>query len=204
MAAKLTANEIDVLQELINIGVGTGAEKLNRILSSHITLQAPQLQVLTLTELVALLSTRRDRYLTSVAMTFSGSFSGSAALVFPENAATSLVGALVGDGFYDEDIDSLYKGVVIEIGNIVLNGVMGTISNLADSRLRFGSPHYLEVTGETFLTGKEDPHSIVLFVETTFHINRLDVTGGLVIILEVESIEALVTSIHSHKERGDA
>ena len=199
MAAKLTETEIDLLQKLINTGVGAGAEKLNRILSSRITLQAPRLRVLTLSELIELISAGQHRYLTSVAMTFSGPFSGSAALVFPENAATSLVGALVGEGFHDEEIDSMYKSVVIEFGNIVLNGVMGTIGNLADSRLRFGSPQYLEATGKTFFTGKEDPGSLVLFVETMFRMDRMDVSGGLAIILEVEAIETLAGSIRTRE-----
>ncbi len=41
-----TAEQIDILKEMINLGVGKGADVLNTILHSHVRLQIPSLKVL--------------------------------------------------------------------------------------------------------------------------------------------------------------
>jgi chemotaxis protein CheC len=199
--AEYTEHDLDLLRELINIGIGVGASTLNSILSSHIDLRAPDLCILTLKELAALLQAQSSRYLTSVAMVFSGDFTGSAALVFPENAAVKLVRAVVGDEFHDEDLDSVYKGVITEIGNIVLNGVIGTMSNLARGRLQYTPPTYIELTPEGLLSGKENPISRVIYVEAAFEINRINVSGHLLIILEVVSLDNLLQAVRTEAWR---
>ena len=47
----LTEDQMDALGELVNIGVGKGADTLNKMLGCQIRIQVPNIQTLTLKEL---------------------------------------------------------------------------------------------------------------------------------------------------------
>ncbi len=47
----ISANQIDALKELVNIGIGRAAGVLNQMVSAHIKLQVPRIQIITLRDL---------------------------------------------------------------------------------------------------------------------------------------------------------
>jgi len=73
---QLTPMQLDILQELINIGVGRAAGMLNRMVSTHIQLQVPELVVLSSSEFITRYGTRGQEVFSAVQLTFSGHFSG--------------------------------------------------------------------------------------------------------------------------------
>ncbi|MDK3155445.1 chemotaxis protein CheC [Kamptonema cortianum] len=73
----LTLEQIDILQELVNIGVGQAASILNEMLGSPICLNIPDLQSLSLTQLQTELESRFESDLIStVQLGFEGFFFG--------------------------------------------------------------------------------------------------------------------------------
>uniref|UniRef100_A0ACD5GZW4 Chemotaxis protein CheC n=1 Tax=Desertifilum tharense IPPAS B-1220 TaxID=1781255 RepID=A0ACD5GZW4_9CYAN len=71
----LTLEQIDILQELVNIGVGQAASILNEMLGSPICLNIPDLQSLSLTQLQTELESRFESDLIStVQLGFEGFF----------------------------------------------------------------------------------------------------------------------------------
>ena len=126
----LTLSHIDALQELVNIGVGRAAGVLNDMLASPIQLNIPEVRLLTPEELKLELKNQfGDSLLATVQLSFSGSFSGTAELVFPTESAATLVSVLTGEAPGTPDLDVVKIGALLEIGNIVLNGIMGSLSN---------------------------------------------------------------------------
>ena len=73
---QLSALQLDILQELINIGVGRAAGMLNQMVNTHIQLQVPVLRVLSQSELTALYATRPSTVFSAVQLSFSGEFPG--------------------------------------------------------------------------------------------------------------------------------
>lgn len=104
----VTAEQLDALQELINIGIGRAASLLNEMVDSHIGLKIPFVKVLTGAEAYQELATRfHDDSLASVRLSFTGSFSGAAGLIFPTDSASSLVAVLTGEQPGSADLDAL-------------------------------------------------------------------------------------------------
>ncbi len=60
---------------------------------------------------------------------------------------------LAGDG-EQLDMDALRAGTFCEVGNIVLNGVMGSISNMLNFDFDYSVPEYLETNSENFMKNK--------------------------------------------------
>ena len=92
------------------------------------------------------------------------------------------------------------------MGNIVINGVMGSISNVLEQRLHYSLPTYTEDSIEHLLfpAGLACPHTILL-ARTSFNIASLCIEGNILLLFDVGSFDALLAAIDAIDERsGDA
>jgi chemotaxis protein CheC len=191
-----TRDHIDALAELINIGIGRGASVLNTMLRSHIRLQVPFVKVLSRAGFKDEMQSLGKSRLASVVLPFRGDFSGTAELVFPAESASKLVTAVSGENREDLDLDSLRAGTLCEVGNIVLNGVMGSISNLLQTPFSYVVPSYTETDIDGLMaTRSSNPDSTVLLARTRFNIEELEVEGDIVLFLGVGSLDRLLAAI---------
>ncbi|MBW4453788.1 MAG: chemotaxis protein CheX [Nostoc indistinguendum CM1-VF10] len=191
----VTAEELDALQELINIGVGRAASLLNEMVDSHIRLKIPVVKVLTATEAYQELTKRfHDEALAAVKLRFTGSFHGTASLIFPTDSASTLVAVLTGED-PSADLDAVKIGTLSEIGNIVINGVMGSLSNVLKRHLNYTLPVYLEDTLENLLLSAYESDSKILLAQASFTIERFEIIGDIILIFLVGTFDALITAM---------
>ncbi|MEH1873442.1 chemotaxis protein CheC [Nostoc sp.] len=197
----VTAEELDALQELINIGVGRAASLLNEMVDSHIRLKIPVVKILTPNEAYQELIKRfHDDSLASVKLRFTGSFYGTASLIFPTDSASTLVAVLTGEKPGSPDLDAVKIGTLSEIGNIVINGVMGSLSNVLKKHLNYTLPVYLEDTLENLLLSAYESDSKILLAQASFTIERLEIIGDIILIFLVGTFDALINAIKEEIE----
>jgi chemotaxis protein CheC len=197
-----TVEQIDALQEMINIGVGRAASVLNEMLESHISLQVPYIKIFSPSELTEELEHRLGPIqLSAVRLMFTGSLSGNAQLVFPTDSASKLVSLLTQDELDSLDLDSLKIGTLSEIGNIVINGVMGSISNLLGQHFNYSLPIYIEDTVDHLLTWSEfDPNLVILLAQARFSVESMHIQGDIILIFTVSSFDSLIDSLQLQYE----
>lgn len=195
---KLTDRQLDALQELVNIGIGQAAGILNDMIDSPIRLQIPYLQILTPNDVQQQLEQHLNgEQISAVQLKFTGSFGGIAQLVFPTNSAATLVTMLTGEEAGTHDLDSVKIGTLSEVGNIVINGVMGAISNVLQQRLNYSIPNYTEGTiANLLVSGGLTADTIVLLAQTRFIIEKLHIEGDIILIFNVSSFDTLLAAIN--------
>nr|WP_242040198.1 MULTISPECIES: chemotaxis protein CheC [unclassified Desertifilum] len=193
----MTLEQIDILQELVNIGVGQAASILNEMLGSPICLNIPDLQSLSLTQLQTELESRFESDLIStVQLGFEGFFSGSAELIFPTESASTLVSLLTGEKPGTPDLEAVKIGTLLEVGNIVLNGVVGTVSNLFSRRLDYSLPTYAEDRVSQLLKARNLKQDVnIILAHTHFIIEKLQINGEVLLIFKVGSFDALLDAL---------
>ncbi len=192
---KPTESQIEALKELINIGVGKGASVLNTMLNSHIVLQVPMLQFLSISNLQKELNIMGQGKLSTVTLKFDGRFSGSAELVFPSDTAMALVNSLVEEeDIMDMGIDAIIAGTLCEVGNVVLNGLMGSISNLLSSHFDYSVPEYSEDTADNIIRGHMEDATVML-AKTRFIIQEMDITGDIVLFFDIDALNKMMEMI---------
>lgn len=194
----LTAEQLDALQEFINIGVGRSASMLTEMVDSRISLQIPVVRVYQAKELRQELVKQFDnKRFSAVKLDFSGSLSGSAELVFPTESAATLVSVLTGEDPNSPDLDAVKIGTLSEIGNIVINGVMGSISNLLRHQMNYKIPSYLENTIEDLLLSDYPVtnETVFLLAQARFTIEEMEITGDIILIFEMRSFDELLEAI---------
>ena len=80
-------------------------------------------------------------------------------------------------------------------GNIVINGVMGSITNVLAQYVSYSMPLYLEDTIENLLISHcSDSGSVVLVAQTRFTIEHLQIEGDIILLFE-SSFDALLAAI---------
>ncbi len=196
-----TTEQIDILKEMINLGVGKGANVLNTMLHSHVQLQVPSLKILSPDEFEAELRKHNHECFSCINLPFKGNVSGVAELVFPLEDAPKLVVALTSEEADAIDMDSIRAGTLSEIGNIVLNAVMGTISNLLCFKLRYSVPSYTEGDFNSLLPIHPTvPDTTVVVVQTHFTVEKLEVEGSIIMFFEVGSFDKLLGELKTCAE----
>ena len=186
-----TPLQLDILQELINIGVGRAAGMLNQMVNTHIQLQVPVLRVLTAEQLTDMYANRKDSLFSAVQMHFSGGFSGMSALVFPPESASKLVAVILDKEAMTGD-EALRCGTLQEVGNIVLNGVMGSIANMLKEPLRYTSPDFVEADLPGIL-GEDS--GMILVARTQFSMKDHLIEGEVLILFSLSSFDSLLAAI---------
>ncbi|MDY6834672.1 MAG: chemotaxis protein CheC [Chloroflexota bacterium] len=196
-----TIDQLDALQEIINIGVGHGANALHKMSQSLVRLQPPLLEVLTPDELQAQIEEKTGvESISVVDLPFRGSFSGTAELVIPSIHADKLVTKLINEGLEDLTHWEVRAGTLTEVGNVVLNAVMGTISNLLRFSLRYSMPCYMERNVQDIT-----PHNLrtygtaIIFARTPFGLEDLGIQGNIILFIEVASFDKLLTAIDNYQ-----
>ena len=194
----LTPEQIDTLKELINIGVGRAANMLNQMVQSRIYLQVSSITVLHLSKAEEELKGFGKDILASVQIPFKGVFSGKAALVFPTESASNLVSILTDEEIGNPDFDSVRAGTLNEVGNILINAVMGSFGNMFKERIIYSFPRYVEDTIKSITNTEEfDADVYILLAQTHFRIREYEVEGDIILLFELDSFEALLVALET-------
>ncbi len=126
----LTEQQARTLTEIVDIGVGRAGSILGELVGSPVKLHIPAVGLAELSNLQSCLSLADETELASVRQSFAGSLEGLAMLLFPRKSGDDLARKLIGDDPAIDCIDSERQETLTELGNILLNCVLGSLSNM--------------------------------------------------------------------------
>ncbi len=95
------------------------------------------------------------------------------------------------------DLDEMRVGTLTEVGNIVLNGVMGAIGNELKLHVFYSVPIYLENPFEVLLSsGQTQFDTNVVWVQTSFTLETESIVGDIILVFEVGSLDLLLEAVN--------
>ncbi len=201
---QVSADAIDALRELINIGVGRAAGALNDMVGAHVELRVPSVRFVDPADLGEIMRSIEGQNLAAVRLPFSGKLQGTATLVFPADSASKLVSMLTGEELGTPDLDSLRASVLTEVGNILLNGVMGSITNVLGQSISYDIPTYHDETPDNHLKETlSQADAAVMLAQTHFLVGQSHISletekieGDVTLLFGMGSFELLIERIH--------
>jgi chemotaxis protein CheC len=200
---ELTAHQKDALSELINIGFGRAAAALSKLTGQRVQLEVPQVAICPIDELSNQLRPMVSGEIATIHQIFSGAVVGDALLVIDQHSAAILKELLTNEPALPLEIDASAREVLTEIGNILLNACLGTFGNLLHVQVTFSVPHLtletLEGVVGSIAVGREGLR-YALIVHAAFRLKNSSLTGYLVIVLSVASIERLMGALERWEE----
>jgi chemotaxis protein CheC len=200
---ELTATQVDALIELLNIGFGRAAASLSQLTGHRVLLEVPQVSVHPMADLVKALRPLLSDDVASVHQIFSGPVGGDALLVLDYSAAGSLKELLTNEPALPLPIDGTAREVLTEVGNILLNACLGTFGNLLKVQVSFSVPQLSLDTLHHVLQSLMVNHEglrYALVVQAGFKLKDAEVTGYLVIVLSVASLDRLIRAVEQWEE----
>lgn len=194
---RLLPSQVDSLKEMVNIGVGHAAGVLNAMLNSRVKLHVPVVEMMSHEELQTKIQSMGNGNLSSVRLGFKGPFSGNASLVFPAEGAVKLVSILTGSEPGSSNLNAMRVGTLTEVGNIVLNGVMGAIGNELKLHVFYSVPIYVDNPFEVILsTQQTQVDAYVVWVQTRFTLETESIAGDIILVFDVGSLDLLLEAVN--------
>jgi chemotaxis protein CheC len=201
---QLTEQQNDALAELINIGFGRTAASLSELTGHRVLLDPPQVAVYPISELGIKLAGFVSGDVATVHQIFKGPLSGDALLLLDYEGAVMLSHLLMDEQAQMQRLDASSREVLTEVGNILLNACLGVFGNLLQVQVSFSVPRlHLESLGtvlNTLVIGREELR-YGLVVYTAFRMRDSAVSGYLVIVLGVSSLDRLIKEVEGWEER---
>jgi chemotaxis protein CheC len=195
---ELTTTQYDALVELLNIGFGRAAASLSQLTGHRVLLEVPQVSVHPVAELGRALRPLLNDEVASVHQIFSGPVGGDALLVLDYAAAGSLKELLTSEPALPLPIDGTAREVLTEVGNILLNACLGTFGNILKVQVSFSVPQLnldtLQHVLQSLMVNSEGLR-FALVVQAGFKLKDAEVTGYLVIVLSVASLDRLIRAV---------
>lgn len=208
---ELSAEERDVITELLNIGVGQAAASFSEMVGEEVLLSVPSVEIMARDTAAALLARLTSDRATGITQSFDGALVGVAALVFPEAKSMHIVRSVLRSSYPLDEINELAQETLLEIGNIILNACLGTISNFLGTEVVSSLPTLTtQVTRDLFTEPEaaggqgggdggggggggggsdSDTDSITLFLHIRFQISSNDIDGYLVFVMDMVGVE---------------
>jgi chemotaxis protein CheC len=193
----LSAEDTDVLQELMNIAFGKAAADLSQVMDLFVVLSVPKVRVISAAEFLPYL---RDAYVQRSAVNvveqaFRGPICGRAVLTLPANSSQKLLAALGApapaepggdelDPAYDTNV--LERETLMEVGNIVIGACVGKLAELLDCVVMYAPPAVttLQAGGAGLELLTLDPSHSVIVLQTLFCFNDQDASGHVFLIID--------------------
>lgn len=195
---KLNDRQTDALAELINIAFSRAASSLSQITGHRVLVEVPKLSVHPMHELSTILESLMGVDIATVHQIFTGSVSGDAFLVLNADGAKTLSHLLTDQQTRGKKLDASAREVLTEVGNILLNACLGTFGNMLQMRIQFSVPrlhvHELGDMLTSLVIGKEEMR-YALVIAAQFKVRDSEVSGYLVIVLGVSSLDLLIKEI---------
>ena len=207
---EFSADQLDAIREVGNIGTGNAATALSSLLQQKINMSVPRTELVSIYELTNFYEQYNDST-QIVGATFvrsTGGFQCSLIFLQPEEDALLMTELLIANQFgsaipYDELPSEMADSALSEVGNIVLSSFLNAINML------LGTQHQISVPGTAHdmlgaildvvasIYGQLGETALLINTELTVEglENGRKISGHIIMLPDPESLELLLTKL---------
>ncbi len=179
---------IQTLQNLLAIAIDKAGVTLNEMTDFPIIFQETKVEATNYENLhKQLTKIFGSEKICVTQLPFFGGFSGTSQLFFLTESAKILTEFLTGEEPGSEDFEQAQIEMLTEIGNVVLNTVMGTMSNAMTKNLEYSVPKYLEDTLDRLLDSMiSSSAETILLAQAHFTTEENEIKGDIILFFQVD------------------
>ena len=186
----LTPLELDLITEIVNIGTGKASSSLSEVLNSKIDLRVPIIKVDRYEDIKRSVEVRKITY-DKIVLKFDGGIQGSSGLVFMQPTSEKLVNVLMGTDASSDNFEEMKREIISEMGNLILNGVVGSISNILETKVHYEVPYYYESGRIIDASLVSDDSSLIMLCIATMRVNTYSFEFDLILVFSDSSFTIL-------------
>lgn len=193
---KFSDIELDALAETFNLSLGEAASMFSEMIRENIIISVPTVEILSRAILLEQLQHQGSDRLCAIKQRFESSsdFKTNTLLLFPEQGTLELVRKMLGDNTPIEHITELEQDTLAEIGNIIMNGCMGSLANLFNNRMTGTIPD-VSVSNTSDVLNNYDLNELFLVAKISMSLSSTNITGLVLFIMDVNSINKFLGEV---------
>lgn len=198
----------DILKETFNIGVGKAADLLSQMLNKRIIFDIQSIGIINdnsqYIELIKPLNEKFTGTLMVSSISFQNEITGEANLVFPSEKMRAIINLCLGEeydetediGFTDLDLD-----VIREIGNIILNSVVGETGNSLKKEIEYTLPSVKLFELKDFEDRlKELKECSSLLLSISFIVDGIEIEGAIILNFTLNTMQMIMKTLDKIEE----
>ncbi len=189
--------QVDILTEVINVGIGEAAQALSELVDARVNLTVPYINVLKAAEIDDFVRQELPNWSVFIAQQFEGAVKGNAVLVYSEPCSLDLLDALLAGAPRTVALDAAARDTLQEIGNIILGACISVFGDVLDERLAFTIPKVsLEASKDFFsdLTRDFTESGVAIAVRSEISVEGRAIRGLIFVLLGFSDFEKVVAS----------
>ena len=185
----VSAQYMDVLKEIGNIGAGNATTALAQMLQCRIDMAVPEVKLIEVDELAESLG-GKERVMTAIFLEVEGDITGDIIFLLEQGSASFLVSKLMGMEVNSESFTEMELSCIKEISNIIAGSYLNSLSTLTNLKIYPSIPHLQMDMVDSILhspvrkQGTENDQ--ILFIQTEFT-DDIKLGGYFVMIPDTES-----------------
>ena len=192
--------QLDALAETFNLSLGEAAAVFSQLVQEEIELSVPTVELVPREQMIERLKelgrhgdTER---LCSITQEFDAqeTFQTDTMLIFPEKDSLEIVRRMLNEQATAEAITELEQDALAEIGNIIINGCMSSISNLFRKEITGTLPEVVINDSRTLIM-EHCTADDVLVARIGMHLAVHNVSGFVLFMMDIPSIRSFVGEI---------
>lgn len=175
-----------IMKDFVKNGIVRAIQALSKMAGKTVKVSISDFRLIQATEIPEYVGTK----FIGVNYNLSGSNTGCAALLIPEQSATEIVSIMMGEDVsgHDDVVHSVFN----EMGNVFINSFLSTFSDLLDIKVTFGAP---ENVNQDNLVEKmaavqfASPVSQAYMVKGKYYLDDMEFNMFLIIHTDIKSVE---------------
>ncbi len=194
----LNKDQRDAITEIVNIGVGKGSATLSEMVQTEIVLNVPYVNVVAFKDLFIEFDQIETGVIHASELKLFGEYEGISNIILSEESAEKLASAITNEPVKSTSLQEMKDGILIEVGNIILNAVMGSFGNILDVPLDYKIPQSFNGDIASFYNHLDEAkYNQVLLCRTNFTVEGKAIEGEILIIYEINSFKKLQLLLNS-------
>ena len=185
----VSAQYMDVLKEIGNIGAGNATTALASMLQCRIDMAVPEVKLIEVDELAENLG-GKERVMTAIFLEVEGDITGDIIFLLEQGSASFLVSKLMGMEVNSDTFAEMELSCIKEISNIIAGSYLNSLSTLTNLKIYPSVPHLqmdmVDVILHSPIRTQQSDNEQILFIQTEFT-DDIKLGGYFVMIPDTES-----------------
>ena len=189
---EFTAQHMDALQEMANIGAAHSATTLSQMLDTQIAMNVPEINIVDISKVGEFLN---DELTTMVIFELQGDIphGGFLVLHFPRDSAVRTAGIMQGSAEAVHTFDEMDQSTILEVGNIMISSFLSATSDLLGFNMLPSPPILIVDMAHAAITSliaqmTIDVDDVILF-RVKLSAEEHNIAGNILIFLEISTLK---------------
>jgi len=193
----MSAEYVDVLKELGNIGAGNAMTALAQLLNCKVDMKVPQVRLLEFKD-VGMLIGGEEQLMAGIYLGVEGDITGSIMFLLEVNSAKHLISKLMGMEVSGDEFGEMECSALQEVGNIITGAYLNSLATITNLMIYPSVPSLcVDMAGAILSVPAIEFGTIgdkILLIQSQF-MDEVELNGYFIMVPDIESYGKILKSL---------